>query len=174
MQNSKKKIVLFDIDYTLFNAQQFRESFFNILARQVIHKNREEFLNLLEKIYVETKKETSFFDPAYFLSLLNKKIPFKNPEKLEQAIMHEKVLESALYKEAKEVLEVLSKEKDIILGIFSWGNIPTQKAKIELIKHFLHEKHIHIVEINKHTALPGILKKYQSESVYLVDDFQEI
>lgn len=174
MLQVKKKIILFDIDYTLFNAQLFRELFFEILVTQVPYKSRDEFLNILEEVYEKAKKKTSFFDPKSFLEILNKKIPLKDQKVLEKAIMKEEILESALYEETKKVLQELAKQKDIILGIFSWGSIPTQKAKIRVLKNYLQEEHIHVVEVDKRTVLPEILSKYNNHVVYLVDDYQEV
>src|SRR5579859_159986 len=94
----KKKIVLFDIDYTLFNAQQFRSTFFTNLLTQINPQDRKKLLQIFEEVYEETKQKTSFFDPKTFLLLLEKKIqPLQNQPFLEKIIMQEEILESSLY-----------------------------------------------------------------------------
>lgn len=175
MNHYQKKIILFDIDYTLFNAQHFRESFMQLLANRIPHSNKNELLTILQEVYDEEKMKTSFFDPRSFLALLEKRIPYLSDKNLlEKAIMNEALLEEALYKESKEVLSLLAKNNDVLLGIFSWGNIPVQKAKIKLLDAYFHREHIHIVEFDKKNALPNILAKYHNWDIYLIDDYQEV
>jgi len=173
----KKKIVLFDIDYTLFNAQRFRDFFFSELTKRITSVQEQELLLLLEQVYDLAKKETNFFDPKAFLSLLQKKIPLSHTEllTLEKAIMREKFIELSLYKETKHVLQTLVKQQNIILGIFSWGYIPVQMIKINQLIQFLTKEHIHIFEFDKIRAVSELLKKYKSqEQIILVDDYQEV
>jgi len=172
-----KKIVLFDIDYTLFNAQRFRDLFFNELANRIASPQKKEVLLLLEQVYEQAKKETNFFDPKSFLRLLQKKLSFDDTElvSLEKTILKEEYLELSLYEETKEVIQTLAKQKDSILGIFSWGYKPVQKEKIKRIMRFFNKKHIHIFEFDKIQAVAELLKKYTNkDQIFIIDDYQEV
>ncbi len=175
MNPSPKNIILFDIDYTLFNAQHFRDSFMQLLANRIPNNNKDALLKILQEAYEEDKITTRFFDPKTFLTLLENRIPHLSDKSLlEKAIMNEALLEEALYTETKEVLSALAKYKNTTLGIFSWGNIPVQKAKIKNLSDYLHQDHIHIVEFDKKNALPDILGRYSDWAVYLIDDYQDV
>ena len=170
----KRKIVLFDIDYTLFNALLFRKTFFEILVKHTSHTDRERFLERLEEVYEQAKAETSFFDPKSFLDLLDKQVEIKNKSQLEKEIMREDRIEASLYKEVKNVMKELSKNDNVFLGIYSWGSIPVQIAKIKSLEEFLHHEHIHDVEFDKRTTLRYILEQYKNDTLYLIDDYQEV
>lgn len=175
MNKAKKKLILFDIDYTLFNASDFRDSFFSILVQRIPHSNKEILLNVLQQVYEEAKTNTSFFDPKTYLALLQKRLPsLSEISVLQRAIMNEAMLENSLYKETKEVLRTLAQDKNTTIGIFSWGNIGVQKAKIKSLERYLQTKHIHIVEFDKKNILPKIVYVYADWDLYIIDDFQEV
>lgn len=74
-----------------------------------------------------------------------------------------------LFEEIEELLQHLHKKHT--LGILSEGDPEFQKNKLlqtEIFEYF-NELHIHIV-IDKLGSLPDILKKYQTDEVFLVDD----
>jgi FMN phosphatase YigB (HAD superfamily) len=171
----KQKIVLFDIDYTLFNAQTYRNQFTKILFEQIGYENKEKFFSLADKAYTLSKNKVGYFDPHNFLHMLSENLKKKiDIDTLEKVILNEELLESALYEEVVGVFTYLHKKKDLILGIFSAGRISLQRPKVNAIQKFLQKEYIHIYEFKKGKALPELLKKYNENKIYFIDDIVEI
>jgi len=171
----KNKVVLFDIDYTLFNAKAYREAFTDTIQQEIGFLDRKVFLEKAEEAYAECRGETGLFDPKLFLDLLSQKLhETLDIDALEKVIVNERIFNDSLYEDTLEVIQTLSKEKDIILGIFSAGFIRVQRPKIKLLEPFLHKEHIHIFEFRKGSALPQLLQQYHGEKLYLIDDIAEI
>lgn len=169
----KNKIILFDIDYTLFDADKFRVKMF-----EVIKKNSRIGINNIDEIlrnsYIASRKETGYFKLKAFLEDLATKLGRAFPDSLEKAILKEDIFTGNLYKGAKNVLHSLSKNKQLIIGIFSGGDDAFQRKKIEEIKDFFYKEHTHIITVKKNKQLPSIIKKYKRHNLYIVDDNLEI
>lgn len=73
------------------------------------------------------------------------------------------------YNEVKKVLKSLSKKLD--LGIFSEGEKDFQEKKLENtgIKEFFNKNNIYILH-GKNLSIKKIFKKYEKNSIFLVDD----
>lgn len=170
-----KKIILFDIDYTLFNAQNYRNAFVTALQKEIGISDSQNFLQIADEAYVESRAEIGIFDPKLFLQLLGEKLHEKlDIKKLEKLIVNEEIFNSSLYEDTVAVVSELAKEKNIFLGIFSAGFLPIQRPKIKLLEPFLHKEHVHIFEFKKGKALPDLLKKYKDSKLFMVDDIAEI
>ncbi len=170
-----RKVILFDIDYTLFNAQNYRNAFLTALQKEIGISDSKSFLQNADDAYIESRETVGIFDPKAFLSVLEKKLGQKlDISKLEKIILNEEVFNSSLYEDTVEVVSELAKEKDIFLGIFSAGLLPIQRPKIKLLEPFLHAEHVHIFEFKKGKALPELLKKYKDSKLFMVDDIAEI
>ena len=74
-----------------------------------------------------------------------------------------------MYKETKQVLNLLSRNKLLRIGIFSTGYDRFQRKKIKEIEDFLHKEHIYIF-VFKDRELSNIIKRYKTHSLYLIDD----
>lgn len=169
-----KKVVLFDIDFTLFNAKYYRDKFVELFQKE-IGKTQRNFNQLAEEAYQSSKQKVGYFDPGKFIdeliSLLNLKI---SKEKLEKIVSDQEVVNASLYDDVVTVLTKLSLNNDIILGIFSAGKISIQRPKIKLIEHLLKNENVHIYEFYKGNALPELLEKYKEYKLYFIDDIQSI
>lgn len=171
----KEKIILFDIDSTLFDTQKYIFLFLERIAEELLFKDLEAFSKLSIEAYKENKL-TNFFDPDIFIPILsnklNKKLEF---EKIKNIILDEKLIESCLYPETIFALQKLAKDKNLIIGIFSAGKTDIQLLKIKTIRDFINEKHIHIVVADKKNQVTKILEKYRKNiKIYLIDDLLEI
>lgn len=166
-----KKIILFDIDYTLFNTAAFRQRLYKSIASALGYK-LEECSDSLQNIYDEITAETGFFEPKIFSFQLARKLGREKDKVLiEKAIFARSNFKNGLYHESLEVIERLSRIG--IVGIFSRGYNSFQRNKINSVKHLLDEKHIHII-IDKHKSLPDILAKYKSFRLYIIDDALDV
>jgi len=170
----KNKVVLFDIDYTLFNAKKYREKFTEKLAKALRYTGSD-FNKHADSAYKEHRETHAYFDPVIFAQTLSRKLSLLvDAEELKQIILSEKILEESLYDDTIRVLSRLAEYKELTLGIFSAGLLHVQEPKIKQIRHFLHEDHIHIYEFRKQHALPQLMEKYKKDFVIIVDDIQEV
>lgn len=169
-----KKIILFDIDYTLFNAKQYKDNFVKDLQKSIGYKNSEIFLEIEEKAYNLAKEESGYFDPELFLEILSKNIGIAiNKNVLEEIMLNENKMVTALYSDTLEVLKKIA-IKNIEIGIFSAGEIRMQELKIASMKQFINREHVHIFEFKKTRALENLLQKYKNDKLYIIDDVKEI
>lgn len=171
LKNKTFKIILFDIDYTLFNPQNYRQRIFDLLAYKLKHVDAN-ILDSLENIYFKSK-QNGIFIPVIFLQKLIKALGVSiSPRSLFHLLWNKKIFADSLYKETKEVLNQLSKDKKLTIGILSQGYVPFQKKKIEAIKELLHKNHIHIF-LNKEKGFKIISQKYKGSKLFYVDDILE-
>lgn len=174
IQQKKNTLVLFDIDFTLFDARKYREKFVSRLKEKIGYKG-EDFLNLAEESYIASKQKIGYFDPATFIDeLLLRTKANKDRGELVKIILDKDLINRYLYPDTIEILKKISREKNMIIGIFSAGKISLQRPKIKPIEHFLNKEHINIFEFHKGNALPKLIKGYQDYKIYLVDDIQDI
>lgn len=170
-----KKIVLFDIDDTLFDAEKFRQK----ILRQVIKtvgykKGTDNIEKKLQDIYIASRRLTGFFNLNLFIKDLIRELNIKTkPRILASLIFKESLFRDNLYKEAKEILNILSKKKLLRIGIFSRGYKNFQIKKIKEVENLLHKEHTHIF-IFKDKKLPSIIEKYKKHKLYIVDDILKI
>ncbi len=172
----KNKVALFDIDYTIFNAAVYRNFFQDALLNEFnVNLTKEQFSSLADQAYHESKKEVGYFDPQSLIILLSKKLnKTVDIPALTKIVLDDNLIQKSLYEESIDVFRELSKEKNLTLGIFSGGRIDLQRSKIKSIEEFLHKEHIHIFEFEKWTALPVLLEKYSSNSLYIIDDLLSV
>jgi len=170
----KNLIVLFDIDYTLFDMGKFRIKMFGEIIKKLKHERISNLEEVLNSFYLLYRKESGTFNPKSFVKYLVKKLKVKvKPEILEKAITQKNIFLGHLYEETKEVLEGLSKNKLLKIGIFSGGESNFQRNKVKEIEEYLHKEHMHIFTF-KHRQLLSIMEKYKKQNLYLIDDYLEI
>lgn len=166
-----KKIVLFDIDYTLFDTEKYRENLYKSLSFG-LNKEIGDIKPIAEKIYRDLKKDIGYFSPSEFYRNLVRTLKTDLNEKAFKKVMwDEKNLKLCLYEETQEVLTKVSKYAHI--GIFSKGYRKLQKAKLLALAHLLQKEHVHIT-LDKFSSLPKLLKKYNSYNILLVDDALDV
>lgn len=163
------KVILFDIDYTLFDMKKYREYFFEEIRKALLYENRNEFNHLAMKAYKNAwDKEKLFVINTFLIELakvIGKEIDVENLEKLSCA---ENVLKESLFEDAEKVLEELG-GKGFKLGIFSRGKEWFQTKKIASIAYFFGSEHIHI-SIEKAEKIEETISQYKDDNLYLVDD----
>lgn len=163
----KNNVILFDIDYTLFDVGKYRELVFKKLS--TFFPQTPDFFSIAEKTYEEIR-QSGWFEKGRFTNQLIANLSLTHDSKeLEDVWGDDVLLEDALYPEAVSVLSALNAE-NFTLGIFSSGYPEFQKSKIAKLAHFFAEEHIHIHEI-KDTKLPAIVQKYHGRKIYLIDDY---
>lgn len=161
------KVVLFDIDYTLFNTELLRGNLYRKMAESLGYEKRE--LEAIGKdVYEKMVARFGYFNPEYFIEELAKKINRQaEMQKMKEAVWNTQNFEGNFYKEVEKVLKALSQVTNV--GIFSKGYNRFQRAKLAAIEHLLEAEHIHIT-VSKHAMLPKLLRKYRNNKLYLIDD----
>jgi len=174
LNNSYSTVILFDIDYTLFDANKFRRKVFKIIKNKVVDRKIKNIDAILRKGYIISRKDTGYFNLKIFLDHVATRFKMGfSVKKLEKELLREDLLAGNLYQEAKKVLRVLSKNNSLKIGIFSAGEI-FQRKKLKEVENFLNKDHIHIFTVKKHKELPSIIKRYKNYKLYIVDDMLKI
>ncbi len=169
MQN---KLVLFDIDHTIFNATLYRNNLYANLAKE-IGSDVKKFSETATKKYEQLRKTTYFFTPDLFLkTILAQSEKATDLKKIEAVFWNKELYESCVYPDVKKVFADLVK-KGIQIGIFSTGDLAHQKIKIESLKEYLSENHIYISQ-DKFKIIKGTLDGYKKYQIYLIDDYPQI
>ncbi len=150
----KKTIVLFDIDYTLFDTISFVNNVYEKYSNSV---DKETFYKILEEIRVNLKQA------------LKEENSIKS--NIMKSLWDQAGLAKDFYEETVEVLDEVSKIATV--GIFSQGDESFQKEKIKSVSRFFSEENIHVT-LDKYKKLPEIIKKYQDSKLIIVDDFLSV
>lgn len=171
---NKQKVVLFDIDYTLFDTTKFKELVAEILSKDIPLMSAEKIFNLIDETWQDLRK-TNQYNPKYFPEMFEKKL---NGNKIDQKLFEkiwydQSLIVKCIYPEVLSVLEKIEKVENIKVGIFSAGLDMLQKAKISALENFFHKEHIHVV-VSKQENINMIAEKYKESDLFVVDDFLEI
>lgn len=171
----RNKVVLFDIDYTLFNAKLYRQKFIAELAKE-FKGDKDLFVTDAEKAYQDARKESTNFQPDVFLDKLYERVKKQfDKEELELILTDTSIITASIYPDVLPTLEKLSQQEDITLGIFSAGQHGIQRPKIISLEKFFEHKHVHIYEMHKIETLPDLLAHYAEDiSLYIVDDIPNV
>lgn len=169
-----KKIVLFDIDYTLFDVKHFDKNFHAYLAK---------LFSLDEKLVKEESiktiialiKEEHFLDIDKYLSILLSKFKMeKHAKEIEEFLFGKDFFKEGFYPDVEFTLRTL---KDMVrLGIFSQGDERLQGAKIEQsgFKDVFDKELMYIIKPKKLDFLPSLQKLHSKDKIYLIEDKLEI
>lgn len=163
-----KKLILLDLDNTLFNAQSFREFIFPKISEMLGREDDKIIIGLCQKIYDEQMAAYGLFDPVQFLDALFRITGEESKKKeLIDMIFDGKLLGSHMHRDVSRTLNTLSALGEV--GILSQGERRIQKAKLVTIQHLLHSQRIHIPK-NKKKNMRRVLEKYSDYKLYFVDD----
>lgn len=169
MQN---KVVLFDIDHTLFNTDHYQKAGFEKIAAMFEGVSHEHAIQAAKEVYTKIR-EVDVFHPYRFGQKLNEFLQGDvDPEKIAEVFENKAFLSSCVYDDVHETLETLS-QKNIPLGIFSTGEKKLQMEKIDVIGHYFTQEDIHIYPL-KDVEIPHILKQYEGKDVYIIDDIARV
>lgn len=167
----KNSVILFDIDYTLFDTEIFREKLYDSISL-ALGIEKDKLTDKQQDAIRSIRSEVGYFHPekfSHYLALsLNRE---KDEDKILKAIFKPENFLKVYYRETESVLKSLSGK--LPLGVFSKGYSSLQKEKIKKLKKFLEDKHIHI-STNKFESLPEILNKYKDKTLYIVDDALDV
>lgn len=165
----KNKVIFFDIDYTLFNTEAFRNRVYQKLQQLTLKYSLEEIIALAMRVYDNLREAGSFKVRPFseeFVRLSGADIPV---ETVEAVWWDRDILLASLYGETEETLQALEKKGIATLGIFSSGG-KLQREKIHTLTHFFKEEHIHIHMV-KDDHLPQILPRYEGKQIFFIDDY---
>ncbi len=164
----KTKLILFDIDRTLFDPSSFLNDFYENLYKNFDLSQNE--IETIKMLYEENKKENGYFYPDQFLNKVKESIEKIDKQKIEETFWNVDLFSKNLYKDTP-ILSDLSKLAKI--GIFSKGDLDFQIKKINLLKKYLDEDKINIFK-NKIEKIEEVLEKYNDYEIYFVDNEIEI
>lgn len=164
-----KKIILFDIDYTL-SDRSYLKNFGRKYLANLVGKTRAEINPLVDKIIAEITERYQIFNIFYYA----KRIAIEFHDKaLEQKIRDMFFVyypyDKAIYSEVKNVLGELRKR--YVLGIQSDGQKIFQLNKIRSIINFFNKKYIFIFK-NKTEEIYRKIKLF-ADRVVVIDDKPE-
>jgi phosphoglycolate phosphatase-like HAD superfamily hydrolase len=170
--HNERKIVLFDIDYTVFNTDKYLHSLHTTFA-QVLSIPQDEAEELVKQAIANTRKVKQHFDPQMFLSEVSH---LANKSDIQHALSdvfwNKAMYSQAIYAEVTAVIRTL-REEGIEVGILSTGNDRHQRQKIETLAEFFAQENIHIF-VNKLLELEKVITKYASFMIFIVDDLEEV
>lgn len=165
--DKKNILVLFDIDYTLFNVLSFRKEMFLNVSR-LFGQDERTFYPLVEEIYQEIRS-IGYFPVEIFIERLLKKFQSSLSAQSVRAVMYD--AEMMIKNIYPDTFPALQKVKEIAhIGIFSTGENEFQRAKIASLYHLLEDKFIFIAK-NKKELISDISVLAGSYKTFLVDDF---
>lgn len=172
-ESKKNKLVLFDIDYTLFNTDFYIEELTTLLAKKLGYNDFGVFNPLSKQAATMTIKDAGHFNPEIYLKHLIDLTKTKlQLEDLQEIFWHKVLYKKAIYTDVRNTFEKLA-DNNIALGILSTGNQKHQRQKIHSIVDFLEDEHVHIF-VDKLAELQHIFERYNTYKIFLVDDLQEI
>ena len=165
-----KPIVLFDIDYTMFDVRHFDKSFhayiskiFGIDAKTIQDLSFKTILGLIEKEH--------FLDIDKYLKILLSGLgKEKHLKEIEEFLFGKDFFKHGFYPDVEVTVRTLNEM--FRLGVFSQGDNKLQGAKISQsgFKHLFENKLIYIIKPKKLDFLPFLKKIHGKDKVYLVED----
>lgn len=166
-----KKIILFDIDYTLSNRDFLRSFGRNYLAK-LVGKTVEELNPLVDSLIEESNGKFGYFDNNYYAKRISE--IFKKAElerQIKEMFFVKYPYQKALYPEAFEVLKKL--KSYYILGIQSDGFKKFQFKKIEPVIDFFDKKYIFIFK-DKVKEIYAEIERQKNKYIILDDKPEHI
>ncbi len=170
-----KPVVLFDIDYTLFDTALYRDALLPSLLKHLGQHGNPEAKKIAETIYYHHRKRVGYFDLSVIVQEIIHEFAVDVDAKdiFQKLLNDEESYDSSLYEETKETLQILSRIKNLRIGIFSGGRTDHQLKKIKSVSQFFQKEHVHIFTI-KEQHIEKTFKKYTQEKAYFVDDVLKV
>lgn len=164
-----KKLILLDIDNTLFDSPSYKAELFTYIAPLLENKGIVGAQDLCENVYMLSRKASGLFSPDLFVKTLEEQmhLDVEAKEEIMKIIFDGNLLQKHIFSEVKGTLDTLKTFGD--LGVFSQGEEKIQKAKIRELLHMFTVEHIHIMQ-NKSELFHTVLTHYKNEEVYIIDD----
>lgn len=164
----KGKIILFDIDGTLFDSSSFIKDFYeNISAKFNLGSDD---IATIQKFSEENKKQNGYFLPGIFLDKIAHNFPSIDLGLLNKIFWNIDLFEENMYKDTSLVRDL---SKVAVIGIFSKGDSDFQKQKITFFGDFLDNDNIYIFP-DKLSKINEVLGQYNNFQVYLIDNENDV
>lgn len=162
------KLILFDLDHTLFNTNRFIDSVRTKIAN--FTQKNEQTLKQLESKYQQLFPKLPF-DPLHYSEFLSRELKISSSELFSQFTVYKDLYSKSVFGETIPALK-LCKKKGSTLGIFSEGNIGFQKMKINYsgLVSYLNKNYIYVFE-NK--LIPPSIDSLPP-NIIIVDDKLEV
>lgn len=161
-----KKLILFDIDNTIFDSVYFRKDIFQKVSTALHAVGARKTVEEIEKIVDNLIEQYGFFDPEMFVEILEH-LNQKDKQKIKDIFINKEGMIPFIY---EEMIELIAKFAELgEIGVLSQGETKYQLAKFASISHHFHKERIHIVP-DKKSEMTNILNNYGGYKVYYVDD----
>lgn len=161
-----KKIIFFDIDGTLFNADAFIQAFYKNLTSK-FSLNDQDF-DEINKIYRDIKSEYGYFVPAIYLERITDAFPSVDRATLKTVFWGG--IDAYLFEDVNALVEASEKAK---IAFFSKGDEHFQKEKIKKFADKFEEKDVYVFS-EKIDKFGEVFTKYKDYECYLVDDSLQV
>ena len=167
MDNSKPKLVLLDIDGTLFDHLNYKKILRDKLSEELGARG-EKFDVIFRDTYRQSVSEKGTFTPEHFLNLLlNKLGKVVDIDRLKEVVDQKEIIESFLFPDVSHFLEQASIL--VKLGILSKGFPDFQRLKLQTFSHLLEKDKIYIFTDKKSQA-PKVALENTNFKVYFIDN----
>lgn len=164
----KGKIILFDIDGTLFDSSSFIKGFYKNISTK-FNLGSDDIITM-QRFYEENKKKNGYFLPGIFLDKIAHNFPSIDLVLLNKIFWNIDLFEENMYKDTSLIRDL---SKVAVIGIFSKGDSDFQKQKLTFFGDLLDGDNVHIFP-NKIDKMDGVLGKYEDFQTYLIDDQNEV
>lgn len=172
--SEQKKLILFDIDHTLFDTRIYLTLCLERLRSMMSFSDALEFNTLSKEVYKAQRAQSSFM-PDEFVQTLSARLGYKGEVgELGEIFFDGNSMRQSIYPDVEEELQRLSQLPDIQLGIFSHGQDKLQRAKIASVLTFFRDDSIYIDEVDKLKQIPEAIKKHSGDRVYIIDDLTDV
>ncbi len=166
----KNKILLLDIDGTIYDVPKSRKMFENDLCKK-IDINKSLLIPIIEQSFQDIKKLTRYFEPSVFVKILSSKLNINNKKEIEKSIWNIDKFNKCLYYDSKLFINSLYKNLNLI--IFSTGDKAFQTLKLNSIKKYIKKNNIYIYK-DKKLKFKGLLNKLKDHKIFIIDDSPDV
>lgn len=159
------RIILFDLDHTLFNTPLFK-SIIDEQMQIVLGLSGDEFVEFQQQ-YLNKLEYAHDFDPSEYAAFLAAGDEVREKQLSDVIFNNEQLYRESVFPNAREVLESLAQGYE--LGIFSQGAVEFQKTKLHhsgLVEYF-NPDHIYIAA---HKTTDEFLKIIPDDCIIIDDD----
>lgn len=170
----KKRVILFDIDHTIFDTKKYLDLSLGMLRDRLGLSDEDEFHRLTIEIYKEQRTHTAF-QPVVFVEAFLKRLGLEgNAKEFGEIFFNRDIMGQSLYPDVETVLQDFAAQPNIELGIFSHGQSTHQRAKIVSIMSVFKDDSIYINEIDKIKQIPQVLSRHKDDQIYIIDDLMDV
>lgn len=165
-----KKLILLDIDNTVFDSSAYRVTLFEKICEVLDRREiKEDFVKSCHFLADDMLRVTGMFDVEKLVDAILERFSVSKDRRDEvmEHLYKPEYTKMHVYDEVLGVLDRLNKLGEV--GILSQGEDRFQRTKLVSFLHYLSSKHIHI-HSDKRSEMNRIFKQYLQNEVYYVDD----